>query len=287
MNSNQRVINSFNLQLFADVSEVDDFTEGLLGNEEQPEEVEEVTEETTEEADETETEELEVSEEVTEADEQTEEMVEAKEAEETLDDLEVKYLHETKKLKDIPKDELKTYVQKGMNYDRTLEKFTIANEKLERIATIAELHNMTVEQMTDSLLQNYATNKAEEEGLSKSQVMERVEQTQKASKQKMYDRFVNKYPDVKAEQIPQEVWDATKLGDDLTQAYTDYITQDTVRTKESELNNLKSKIAELEGKLKTKEQNETVKKKAVVKATSKNGVDNLKEDDFLQGLLGE
>lgn len=268
MNSNHRVIDKFNLQLFSDEE----------ANQAESEEIEEVEEEF----------ELFESDEVEEVEEQAGEPSEPviEETKFDLGDVEVKFLHEVKKIKDIPAEELKTYVQKGMNHDRVLEKFTVANDKLEKVSQIASLWEMTPDQMLDTLLKNYAQTKADEEGESVSKVLERIEQNIKSTKAKAFERFVQKYPDVKSDAIPQEVWDSVNLGEDLTSAYGEYLKQSEIKTKENELTQLKNKIAELEGKLKTKEHNETVKKKAVVKSTSQNGVDDIKDDEFLQGLLG-
>lgn len=254
-------------ELLEDLSFEDDVEVDLF--EDDAEETEETLEETT----------SDVTEVETESTEATEDKID-------LGEVEVKYLHESKKLKDIPAEDLKVYVQKGMNHDRVLEKYTVANEKLEAFSFVAQLHEMSVDQMAEVLLKNYAESKAESEGKSVESVMADINGKQQAIKQKQFERFVNKYPDVKSDQIPQEVWDATKLGDDLVTAYGDYLSQNTFKAKDGELNQLKTKIAELEGKLKTKEQNETVRKKAVVTSTSKNGIDNIKDDEFLQGLLG-
>ena len=253
-----------------------------------PDDYEEEAEDTTE----AETEELEVGDEAEATEETEEESKEeaevTKEVAESLDDLEVKYLHEVKKLKDIPKDELKTLVQKGMNHDRIAEKFTLANEKLEKLNLLGSLYGMSDAEVVDALFNRYYEDTADKEGLRPEQVKARVEADQKAITQKMYDRFVQKFPDVNAKDVPQEVYDAVRFaGEDLTKAYEDYLKQSTISAKDSEINKLNSRLAELEGKLKTFTQNETVKKKAVVKPTSNNGSDEVGDDDFLMGLLGK
>jgi hypothetical protein len=225
------------------------------------------------------------SEEVEESEESEE--TEKSEPSESLDELEVKFLHEVKKLKDIPKDELKTLVQKGMNHDRIAEKFKLANEKVERLRQLSELYGMSDMDVINSLYERYYEDVADGDGLTPNQVKARVEESQRATTQKMYDRFAQKFPDVKAADIPAEVWDEVKFGEDLSKAYDNHLRQNTILAKDSEVNQLKTKLAELEGKLKTFTQNEKVKKKAVVKSTSVNGSDNVKEDDFLSALLGD
>ena len=242
-----------------------------------PDDYEEETEETTEEEV--------VESEVAEDGEATEEV---KEVAESLDDLEVKYLHEVKKLKDIPKDELKTLVQKGMNHDRIAEKHADLNSKYEPIKNLANLYGMNEQDFTKALFNQYYNMVAERDGLTPEQVARNVEQESSKTTERMFNKFANKYPDVKAQDIPQEVYDMVNDGEaDLLGAYEKYLSKETMLSKDSELKKLNDKILALENKLKTKEQNEAVKKKAVIKSTSVNGVDDLEDDDFLQGLLGK
>jgi len=278
MNSYQRVFNKFDLQMFADVeddqigtyadeSELDD---GSDWGEDEEESLEETTEE------------LEQDSETTEETETTSE--EQKEEPIDLGEIDFKYLHEAKKIKDIPREELPTIIQKGMNHDRVLEKFTVANEKLDRFEEIAVLHNMSSDEMAEVLLSNFYNTEAERNGTTPEFERRNREISKVSNKEKMYKRFVDKYPDVKSEDIPQYIWDNVKLGEDLTSAYEDHKRQDVIKTKDDELNQYKSKIAKLEAELKVKNQNESVKKKAVVKSTTNNGSDALDEDDFLQGF---
>ena len=244
----------------------------------------EETEETPEVDEELEVTETEETEEVEETKEQIEEEpIEPAESVESLEDLEVKYLHDVKKLKDIPKDELKTLVQKGMNHDRIVDKYNQASEKAERVEAIAKLYGMSETELVEALLTQYADSSDKTLGEVKSI----VEQGKKDSTNKMYSKFLESYPDVKADTIPKEVWDEVKLGEDLTKAYENNLKQSTILAKDGELSQLKLRLAELEGKLKVKEQNETVKKKAVVKSTIGNGDTKQEDDDFLQGLFGK
>lgn len=254
-----------------------------------PDDYEEETEDTTE----AETEESEVGEEAEATEEKSEvednnpvDGTEAKVAE-SLDELEVKFLHEVKKLKDIPREELQTLVQKGMNHDRIAERYAQATEKLERMKDLGALYGMTETEVMDALFNRYYEDTADREGLTPQQVKARVEANKKDTMQRMFDKFNEKYPNVNANDIPKNVWEEVKAGEDLVRAYSEHLKQETISAKDGELNQLKTKIAELEGKLKTFTQNETVKKKAVVKSTSVNGSDNVKEDDFLAGLLGD
>lgn len=257
-----------------------------------PDDYEEEPEEDTTEAEETEeiAEEEEATEEVEEPEktvnEETEEQEEVEEAQATLEDLEVKFLHDTKKLKDFEPDELKTIVQKGLNHDRLLEKVSIANERVEKIKELSELYNMNESELLDALFDQYFNATAEREGKDKETVKLRYEAGKKQATQKMYERFANKYPDVKSDAIPQEVWQAVKEGEDLSKAYESHIKESALNEKNSELTQLKKQIEELEKKLSVKTTNEKVKKKAVVKPTSTNGNEKTNDDDFLAGFLG-
>lgn len=262
-----------------------------------PDDYEEEPEEDTTEAEETEdiaeedeaTKEVEEVEEPDEAvnEEVEEETEEVEEVKATLDDLEVKFLHDTKKLKDFEPNELKTIVQKGLNHDRLLEKVSIANERIEKIKELSELYNMNESELVDALFDQYFTSTAEREGKDKETIKLRYEAGKKEATQKMYERFNNKFPGVKAEEIPQNVWQDVEEGADLIQAFESHIKESALNEKNSELNQLKSKIEELEKKLSVKTTNEKVKKKAVVKPTSTNGNDTVEGDDFLSGFFGK
>lgn len=263
-------------------NQVQEELEYILPDDYEEEEVEE-TEEEGEETTETDSEETETQTEDLESNETTEEET----VENKLEDLEVKYLHETKTLKDIPRDELKTLVQKGMNHDRVSEKLNIANEKLSQLGDIAKLYNMDEQTLIDTLLDNYFQQTADSEGITKDQAKSKYEQGKKNSQQKMYDRFIEKFPGVEGKDIPQSVWDAVTSGEDLSVAYRDHLSEQSNQTKSDEITQLKNKIESLEKQIKTKEQNETVKKKSPVKSTSKHGNDEFEGDEFLQGLLGD
>lgn len=226
--------------------------------------------------------------------EESSESDESQEQQESLDDLEVKYLHEVKKLKDIPKDEVKTLVQKGMNHDRLVEKiegYKTLETNMAGFEEIATLYNMDVETLKNSLLNQFFEQKASEEGLTaelvereyrieKKEKSERTAEQEKELQTKKINAFVEKYPNVNNEDIKPETWERFSQGEDLITAYEKQV-------KDDEINALKLKLAEVEGKQKTNNQNAETKKKAVVKSTLSNGSDDPdKNDDFLQGLFG-
>ncbi len=247
----------------------DDYVEEA---EESTEETEETTEEEVEETQEEETDETEEVEEDT--------------TETSLDDLEVKFLHETKALKDIPRDELQSYVQKGMNHDRIQEKLNSAYDQIESFKDVADMFEMDLPTVIQTLKDQYFTNKAESESRQVDDVKREYESTKKDRNSKMYERFLTKYPDIKTDDIPQEVLQSVKQGDDLVKAYDKHVNDNKFKEKESEVDSLKSQVEELQKQLGVKKQNTKTKKKSVVKKTSSSSVVD-SGDDFLDGLLGD
>lgn len=261
----------------------DDYVEGeeydFETETESAEEVEEVEvkEETEESNEESET----VEEEQTEESEEVEEDT----TETALEDLEVKFLHETKALKDIPREELQAYVQKGMNHDRIQEKLTQAYDQIDDFKDIANMFEMDMQTVIETLKNQYYENKANKEGRQVADVKREYESNKKDRNTKMYERFLDKYPDVKTEDIPQEVMQAVREGEDLVNAYDKYTNTSQTKAKDSEIETLKQQIAELQKKIDVNNQNKKTKKKSVVKKTSNSS--GVETDPFLDGLFGE
>ena len=242
------------------------------------EDVEETEVETLEEEVE-ETEEVETDEEVEDDNDNTIE-------ESPLSDLEVKFLKENKKLGEFDREELKTFIQKGMNQDRLQEKFESVNEINTQYKELAEMFNMNEKELLDNLKNQYFTSKAEEEGRAVKDVINEYNSNHKDRETLMYERFVKKYNDVDIDKIPQEVLDRVKNGEDLVDAYERNIKDMSISEKDTEISQLKDKITELEKAIKVSKQNKKIKSKSVVKKTSGSDKSDNK-DDFLQGLLGD
>lgn len=236
-----------------------------------------------------ETEEVEVEDAETEDTEETEEEVEeeSEETEETtdaLEDLEIKYLKETKKLSDIPRDELKALVQKGMNEPRLQEKISDALQEKSDIEEVAKMFDMDTEQLMDALKQQYYTKIAEDQKRNINDVKKEYESNKKDRQTKMVEKFVEKYPDVDHENLDKEITEAVKNGEDLTNAYEAHNKNKEFAEKDKHIGELNDKIADLEKQIKTLEQNKATKKRGVVKRV--NGSDDT-QDDFVLGLLGK
>ena len=236
---------------------------------EEVEETEEESEETTKE----------------EVEEETEETEEEETTIETLEDLEVKFLHDSKKLGDIPREELKTYIQKGMNHDRIQERLTVSNEQNDDFKEIANMFDMDLTQLTDSLKDQFFQDKAEKESRNINDVKTEYESNRKSAIEKMTNRFVDKYPDVPVDKLPQEVTDMAAQGKDLVDAFESYTKDADIKAKADEIEALNAKIKALEKGDAVKKQNAKIKKKGVVKSAQ--GSDDVQNDDFLDGLLGD
>lgn len=198
------------------------------------------TEEVAEEATEENTTEAEEEPETEEVEEETEDQEEEQEEDaKTLDygDIDIKYLGEDKKLKDLEPQEVGKLVQKGLNHDRI-------KEQLEPIKDLAGLYGIDLTEMSNMLFNDYFKFKANKEGTTEAierkqyeldnrekkakldaELKENAENEAKAkeqSKQSMLKEFVNVYPDIESKDIPQEVWDTVKNGSKLVDAFARY-----------------------------------------------------------------
>lgn len=185
-----------------------------------------------------------------EADQQTTEPVETEEAEPTeaeqpKDDgadqyLELKHLGEVKK---VTKDEATVLAQKGMDYDRIHGKLDEANTELAKLkgyeSFLKELQGdfATIE---DLMNDTRARVKADKEGISYEDALAKVKEANKPkeepapqptiTKESVFEQmaqesitaFLQKYPTVKADKIPKEVWDDMQLTHNLVASYERY-----------------------------------------------------------------
>ena len=233
-------------------------------------------------------EELEEVEETTETEEVTEEVQQTEETPvvESVDfgDLEVKFLHDTKKLKDFTPEEVKTYIQKGMNHDRISEKLKTNEGILENFNEIANFYGYDLNTLTEALYEQFYHFKADKEGKTPNEVRleHQLERTNKGrvsvdKQTQAFERLLDSY-DVKADSIKPETWARFNEGVDLKTAYE-------LQLKDDKLSEMSNQLAQIQNELKTVKQNAEVKKKSVVKPTTTNGTGD-SGDDFLDGLYG-
>jgi hypothetical protein len=152
--------------------------------------------------------------------------------------IKVKFNHEER---EIPYEEAVTHIQKGMNYEKAVERARqeardawVAEQGYEwkgkPIKSEAEYKQALKEQELESKIRAQYSNVPDEivnellEGKRFREQYQTEKQTaeQKAAEQKMYADFLEAYPDVKSTDIPAEVWKEVKAGKNLTDAYVRY-----------------------------------------------------------------
>lgn len=172
---------------------------------------------------------------------------------------------------EVGSEEIVTLAQKGMDYDRQRN----AHEKLKGdiealggmdklrdnedfLKELATLSGVSVEEVKDELRVSLLMKK---ENVTKEVARQRVELqkrekklTEKEAKiteteaeataQKKRDddfsAFLDKYPTVRGQDIPQEVWDAWKNGESLLAAYEKHLTKKELEEARAEIQRLKS-----------------------------------------------
>lgn len=209
----------------------------------------------------------------------------------------VKYNGESVNIDNI--DDLITNYQKGLNYDKKQEQYeNLQNSKVEQyVSKKAKELGMSVDEYIDKV-ENYEREQEKEkekarleeminngvpedvakEVIATSQLRKQLqekenqlkEQEEKAKaendKNKQYADFVEKFPSVKPEDIPKEVFENAQSSN-LVSAYKDWL------------------IKDLETKLKVKEQNEKNAKSAIGSVTETGTTQKQKAVDlFLEGF---
>jgi len=197
-----------------------------------------------------------------ETNQSTEEAVsEADAVEETTDDedkpdfLDVTYNHEGKKL---TKREAREYAQKGMNYDKTRTQLDNANADLARYKQYEQFLNdikgdfSTIDELMTDTRARMLMDTEREKGNSityenaKAAVKEKAPKPidpKKLQADNAVRAFKAVYGEMKAADIPKEVWDDVRATGDLLGAYHNY-----------EKRNYEKRISELEKELKTEKQ---------------------------------
>lgn len=177
------------------------------------------------------------------------------EAEEADQFLELKYMDESKK---VSREEAKALAQKGLDYDRIRGERDAMQKDYKKLKEYEGFLNDLKGDFPDidaMIIDTRARMIAEKENIpyadavAKAKLM-RAEQTRAEAKREnqtqsndAVQKFVERYPNVKAEDIPASVWeDVRKNGGDLVNAYGAYERQKQA----DEIASLKEKIATLE-----------------------------------------
>ena len=188
-------------------------------------------------------------------------------------------------MKDIPREELQSKVRKGDDWDRVKGLLNTARDEINEWKEISDMFEMSPQDIRTALMEQ----KFEEiagDTRDVADVRREYEANRKSLSDKMYERFVDKYPDIKTDDLPEDVVDAVKAGRDLVEVYDEYARGQELSGKSNEISELKAQIAALEAKVGVKTQNTKTKKKGVIKKTSGSDT-NTNTDDFLLGLTGD
>lgn len=182
-------------------------------------------------------------------------------AEDTDQYLELKHFDEIRK---VGKDEAKVLAQKGLDYDNIRsERDNFRSERdsakaeLERYkAFLEEVRGDQFSSIDELIEDTRARVRAEKNGTSYEEELaaqrnQRVvpQSEPESNGPSPVDIFLQKFPGVRAEDIPESVWAETRQTGDLAGAYEKY----QKAQKEDEIKQLKDKIAVLEQNQKNKE----------------------------------
>jgi hypothetical protein len=154
-------------------------------------------------------------------------------------------------VKTVNRDEVIALAQKGLDYDRKVEKLTDENaDYKEFLQELADINKLDIKQLmqttrarllktrmaqegkeiseSEALLtvQKQETEKAQARAQAKQDEAKKLEEQKQAEAEQKKNadvaRFVENFPNVKAEEIPQSVWEEVRKGADLTAAYARY-----------------------------------------------------------------
>lgn len=150
--------------------------------------------------------------------------------------LKVKILHEEKELTEA---EAIPYIQKGMDYDRVKSQFESANTEKQFVENLAKKYGMPVAQFkqemetaAESMRLGELTGKGIPEDMAKEflearefRAAAKEKETEEASaskRKKDSEVFLQKFPTVTADKIPDSVWKDVADGVPLVHAYASY-----------------------------------------------------------------
>lgn len=187
------------------------------------------------------------------------------EAADTDQYLELKHFGETKK---VGKEEAKVLAQKGMDYDNVRGERDTArserdalkteNAKLKELeAFLNEVRGDQFASIDDFMLDTRARMRSEANGtkfedeLAALKSKQTPAEAQKPAEEKPspVDEFLHRFPNVKAEEIPESVWEEVRQTGDLVGAYVKHMESQ----KADEIQKLKDEIETLKQNQKNKE----------------------------------
>lgn len=181
---------------------------------------------------------------------------EAQPAEDADQYLELKHFDEIRK---VTKAEAKELAQKGMDYDRVRGKLTeaqAANARLQQYEAFLNEMKGDFASIDDLINDSRARVLADKENISYEEAVSRIqtniqkqqmeqklspEAIRETMRRESLQQFLQEYPNVKASDIPQEVWDDMNKTNNLVASYAKYEAKKTANENEILKQNAKNK----------------------------------------------
>lgn len=205
--------------------------------------------------------------------------------------IELKHLGQTVR---VTPEQLNAYAQMGLDYQRIREDRDAARKEVERLTAmetflkeLAAPQGISVEDLIDGARAEVL---AKKEHLNKDVALQRIKldrerkafeaqkdqqkkeaqakSQEEAKRQEQFLRFARTYPKVKPNDIPKNVWDAFKDGEDLVNAYARF-----------ENRELKEKVSKLESQLETAKKNSENKRRSAGSQRSAGSASEMDEFD--------
>lgn len=205
--------------------------------------------------------------------------------------IELKHLGQTVR---VTPEQLNAYAQMGLDYQRIREDRDAARKEVERLTAmetflkeLAVPQGISVEDLIDGARAEVL---AKKEHLNKDVALQRIKldrerkafeaqkdqqkkeaqakSQEEAKRQEQFLRFARTYPKVKPNDIPKDVWDAFKDGEDLVNAYARF-----------ENRELKEKVSKLESQLETAKKNSENKRRSAGSQRSAGSASEMDEFD--------
>lgn len=205
--------------------------------------------------------------------------------------IELKHLGQTVR---VTPEQLNVYAQMGLDYQRIREDRDAARKEVERLTAmetflkeLAAPQGISVEDLIDGARAEVL---AKKEHLNKDVALQRIKldrerkafeaqkdqqkkeaqakSQEEAKRQEQFLRFARTYPKVKPNDIPKDVWDAFKDGEDLVNAYARF-----------ENRELREKVSKLESQLETAKKNSENKRRSAGSQRSAGSASEMDEFD--------
>ena len=205
--------------------------------------------------------------------------------------IELKHLGQTVR---VTPEQLNAYAQMGLDYQRIREDRDAARKEVERLTAmetflkeLAAPQGISVEDLIDGARAEVL---AKKEHLNKDVALQRIKldrerkafeaqkdqqkkeaqakSQEEAKRQEQFLRFARTYPKVKPNDIPKDLWDAFKDGEDLVNAYARF-----------ENRELKEKVSKLESQLETAKKNSENKRRSAGSQRSAGSASEMDEFD--------